>query len=52
MEKSIGFIGLVEYLNSIETGEIKDTIKLANLFSPCWDEFDGSTGEGMEAEKL
>jgi hypothetical protein len=43
---------LLDYLASIHPGPIPNTDELEPLLAACWDEFDGSSVEGMSGHKL
>lgn len=43
---------LKEHLEKLPSGPVKDQDALVELLAPCWDEFEGSDSESMEAWKL
>jgi len=46
------FEKLKNYLDSLPTGPISESSKIMGLLEDCWEEFDGSYQEKMQAEKL
>jgi hypothetical protein len=45
-------IKLLDYLSSINTGQIADTGKLESLLSACWNKFDGFEIKGLEQKMI